>query len=157
MHIQKINQQVFRLSTRHPVRKFLDAFIACRLDCVGKELDGIDQEWFSQVELRNRSFSSFAYEYLSFDIELDGWSQQANELTQSERQSLEAIPHMKALMEECRSAALEDDNAAVVMLCDRVSGMLRDWIAYIAFRRGCSSPATPDKTNGGEESRAGRS
>jgi hypothetical protein len=135
MHIYRINKPIFELSAEHPARQFLDAFVQCRLDCVGKELEGIDQEWFSELELRNRSFSSFAYEYLSFDIELDGWLQQMKELTESERQSLKMIPHMEMLIQECRSAALNDNNLAVVAMCDNVKAMLNAWRDYIHFRQ----------------------
>ena len=127
MHIYRINKPIFDYSADHPARQFLEAFIECRCNCVGKELEGIDQQWFSQSELRSISFSSFAYEHLAFDLELDGWLNDAKEITESERQSLKAVRRIRDLMLECRSAANDDDNTAIVQMCDQVIGMTQLW------------------------------
>jgi hypothetical protein len=134
VHIYAINKAVFQLAAEHPARRFLEAFIECRMECVGKEVEGIDQEWFSQTDLRTHRFSSFTYEHLAFDVELDGFLQNAKQTTVSELRALKAIPHMEALVEECESAASQDCNAPVVTMCKNVLKMLTLWRQYISFR-----------------------
>jgi disulfide oxidoreductase YuzD len=148
MHVQKINKPVFNLSNTHPARVFLDQFIECRIACVGKEIAGIEQEWFSEIKSRKYRFSSFAYEYLSFDIELDGWLKQHEGLTDSERQSILLIPQIEALVDECKMAANNDKNDRILSLCDKIKAMLAAWKDYIAFREGGPGPWPSDKRCG---------
>ena len=134
MHIYRLNQPIFDFSPEHPARRFLEAFIACRQNCVGKELEGTDQQWFSKTENRLRTFSSFVYEWLSFDIELDGWLRRGEGLTASEQQSLEAMPYIETLTRECREAAVAEGHITVTDMCDQLLDMLQLWKACIAFR-----------------------
>jgi hypothetical protein len=134
MYTEKINKPIFDFEPTHPARRFLDAFIECRKNCVGRELEGIDQEWFSESERCIRRFSSFAYEWLSFDIELDGWLQNAKEMTASERRALETIPQMRGIIEDCRQAAVDDENADAVNMCDEVLRMSELWEECINYR-----------------------
>ncbi len=139
-HIERMNRPVLGLDDSHPAKRFLNAFMDCRGNCVGREIDwgqggGVDQQWRSAVDDRTRTFSSFAYECLSFDIELDGFLQNAKCLTESERCAVEALPHMTSMMYECAAAAREYGNDEVVEMTDDVLEMLRLWEAYLDFRR----------------------
>jgi hypothetical protein len=134
MHVFRLNKPIFDFLPDHPARRFLEAFVLCRTSFVGRELDGVDQEWFSKLDERVHTFSSFAYEWLSFDIELDGWLLEAPEITDSERRALERIPWMKNLMAECKAAALVDKNLEIAAMCDHVLHMLELWAECINRR-----------------------
>jgi hypothetical protein len=134
MYVQEINKSLLALKHDHPARQFLEAFIACRMNCVGKELDGVDQEWFSTLENRRRRFSSVVYEHLAFDVELDGWLKDAQTMTESERQSLGAIRHLDTLVNECLDAAIAENNPPVVSMCREVLDMLGKWKVAIDVR-----------------------
>ena len=134
MHVYILNKPLFELPQEHPARQFLEAFIECRKRCVGREAEGIDQEWWSDTDNRMRHFSSFAYEHLAFDVVLDGWLSNSRSITDSERAALKGIPYSEALMQECRKAALADANVAVVELIDLVLNMLTLWKQCIYIR-----------------------
>lgn len=128
MHVFRLNRPLFEFPESHPAHQFLSAFIRCRVECVGRDAcdEPIDQEWFSASELRQRSFSDFAYAHLSFDIVLDGWLSNAQELTESEKQWLDQLPRFRVLLEECKSAAIEDGNSRILPLVQQVKDMLED-------------------------------
>ncbi len=111
MHIFRLNKPIFGYAPDHPARRLLEAFVECRTNCVGKEIDGVDQEWFSETDMRTHKFSSFAYAWLSFDIELDGWPCEASELTDSEEGAPNAIPRMARLMAVSKSADLSENTS----------------------------------------------
>jgi len=134
MHVHRLNAPLFALDIHHPARRFLEAFVDCRTECVGKELDGVDQEWWSDATNRTQAFSSFAYEHLSFDIELDGWLSNVPSLTESEQKVLETISGIQSLMNECRQAAINDRNDIVIELVDKVLHMLQLWKECIDVR-----------------------
>jgi len=134
MQIRRINRPIFEFPSSHPAREFLESFIACRRHCVGRELEGIDQQWFSHSDQCLRRFSQFAYGWLAFDIELDGWLHTPRSATSSERESLQGISRMHTLMQECRMDALSDRNEAVVAMCDEVLEMLYRGRRSIEFR-----------------------
>jgi hypothetical protein len=134
MHVFRLNKPILDFPPDHPARRFLEAFVECRTNCVGRELDGVDQEWFSKLEGRPHKYSSFAYEWLSFDIELDGWLRDAPEITDSERRALERIPQAEELMAECKAAALVDKNREIVTMCDQVLRTLELWADCINRR-----------------------
>lgn len=134
MHIRRLNQAIFDFPFEHPARRFLEAFIDCRRECVGRELEEIDQKWHSTSERRVMQFSSFAYEHLSFDVVLDGWLSQANDRTASEEAALAAIPHTQTLLHECREAAQADGNATIIQMCDQVHNVLMLWGECIQSR-----------------------
>jgi hypothetical protein len=134
MHVYRLNAPLFELDMRHPARRFLEAFIECRRYCVGKELHGVDQEWWSPSTNRTQTFSSFAYEHLSFDIQLDGWLSDSPSATASERRVLETIPGIRSLMTECQQAAIDEGNDMVIEMVDRVLHMLELWERCIDAR-----------------------
>jgi hypothetical protein len=94
----------------------------------------VDQEWLSGALGRDYSFSSFAYEYLSFDVELDGWLQNAPGLTDSEKAMLAGIAQIEELMAECKTVALAESNSDVVTMCEQVVHMCRLWNECIDSR-----------------------
>lgn len=134
MHVFRLNKPIFDFAPEHPARRFLEAFVECRTKCVGREIDGVDQEWFSEADMRTHKFSSFAYEWLSFDIELDGWLHDAQEITDSEKRALHGIPQMERLMAECKAAALVDDNSEIVTMCEQVLHTVGLWTECINRR-----------------------
>jgi len=132
MHVYRLNRPLFDLADTHPARRFLEAFVECRRTCVGQELpypfgQDCDQEWWSSVDNRTSTFSGFAYTYLSFDVELDGWLSNAPNRTESEKSMLDGIAHMCALMDECQEAARNARNNSVVEMTDTVKDMLKLW------------------------------
>ena len=135
MHVKRLNRLLFDLPPEHPARRFLESFIACHKRCVGTELRGVDQHWYSQSKSRQFSFSGFAYCYLAFDIELDGWLNNAPELTESERSAITGLGDVEVLVQECMDAAAKDRNAEVVEMCHEVSKMLANWRDCIEHRR----------------------
>ncbi|HUT92887.1 MAG TPA: contact-dependent growth inhibition system immunity protein [Thermoguttaceae bacterium] len=137
MHVQRLNRPIFELPDSHPAHRFLRAFIKCRQDCVGREIqnDDLDQEWVSDTDGRSWSYSAFAYEYLAFDIVLDGWLSRAQDLTPTERYWLEQLPRWRALQQECKSAALRDGKLMLIPLVDQVLAMLDLWEQCIRARQ----------------------
>lgn len=149
-----INRPLFALAETHPAHCFLKAFIECLRDCVGKEIPyrgaedlAIDQEWFSQTDLRNRSFSGFTYEHLSYTIELDGWLSGTSTATPDELNTIDRLPYFRALMTECKAACIDDKNAAVLDMVEQVERLLDLWERCIKARWrsiGFSEPAPRD-------------
>jgi hypothetical protein len=92
--------------------------------CVGKEIEwpdvgnqSIDQSWFSAARCRQQSFSAFAYEFLSYDLILDGWLEMAPAPTESEIGFLvDDQPLMRVLLDECEEAADADGNSHILPL-----------------------------------------
>ena len=132
MHVRTINEPLLKLPVEHPARRFLESFIECRERCVGLELPppvgiGVDQLWHSQIEGKSCTYSSFAYSYLAFDIELDGWLTNASHQTEAENAMLSAIPQIHSLAWECRDAAMADRNQPIVEATENVLEMLQLW------------------------------
>jgi hypothetical protein len=139
MQVYKLNEQLMTLELDHPVRRFLDSFVDCRLHCVGRECgleDGneIDQKWFSIIDNRPWRFSEFAYSVLSFDVVLDGWIQHCEEYTESEIAVINNMPRLRALMTECASAATVEKNESVLILVEKVRRLLELWETCIRCR-----------------------
>jgi hypothetical protein len=122
--IHPVNYSLLRtLPEDHPAVRALQMHAEARDVCVGKEIDwphlgivGIDQAWFSDLAFREQRFSSFAYEYISYDLFLDGWVESAPEATEAELGFLEDVPKKRTLLDECEQAALAEQNAAILPL-----------------------------------------
>jgi hypothetical protein len=141
MRMKKINREILAWPERHPARQFLEAFMACRRDCVGREIDfkdpsrvPIDQRWLSPTDGKLWTFSSFAYQFLSFTLVLDGWLSSASAMTDTERMQLHQIPVLRRLMHECEASALKDGNHGIVELVRRVLNLLDLWERCIRQR-----------------------
>ena len=140
MGIEDENGPVLELDRSHPARRFLEAFIDCLSNCVGRHygFDGqipIDQEWTSSTDGRKWTFSGFAYAFLSFDIVLDGFLQGVPHLTESEAAATEELPKLRLMMDECAQAARQDRNSDILELTDQVQRMLGLWDEYLGFRQ----------------------
>ena len=140
MRIEQLNRSIFTLDESHPARKLLEAFLDCLENCVGrhhglKDGKSIEQEWKSPSEGRVWTFSDFAYAFLSFDIELDGFLQSTPQLTESEIEAVMQLPRMRTLTHECAEAARQSGNHEILELTDEVLRMLNLWEEYLAYRR----------------------
>jgi hypothetical protein len=136
MHVRYFNREIFDLPEDHLAHRFLLAFIKCRCDCIGLEASDnpIDQEWFSQTDGKVWLYSSFAYQYLAFDIILDAWLSHASGRTIGEERWLSLFPRWRALMFECKNAAEGDNNHAMVSIVEQVLEMLNLWEQSIVAR-----------------------
>ena len=140
MRSEELNRPILELDDSHPAKKFLEAFIGCLTDCVGQELglDGetpVDQAWTSSSDGRVWRFSGFAYEFLSFDILLDGFLDNAPSLTPSETWATGQLPLLRSMMDECAQAARQDGNNEILELTKKVQEMLNLWEQYLGFRK----------------------
>ncbi len=132
------------LDDSHPAKRFLSAFIECRDNCVGLELDPespIDQEWDSSTDGRRRTFSGFAYAFLSRDIPLDDFDQSRVAPDEPNINWPWDLARFKALARECASAARASGNSEVLALVVEVLDMLRLWDAYLSYRKQSSTEA----------------
>ncbi len=140
MRTEELNKPIFELDDSHPAKQFLQAFIDCLGNCVGRELglDGetsIDHAWISSTDGRVWRFSGFAYAFLSFDIVLDGFLENAPYLTSSETWAAERLPLLRTMMNECAQAARQGGNNEILELTDEVQQMLSLWEEYLDYRR----------------------
>jgi hypothetical protein len=143
MEIRKKNRRLFLMPFTHPARRFLEEFLACLDECVGREIGTpdnapLDQAWHSEVDGKRWTFSSFAYTFLAFDIELDGWLTDAPQLTESERNVITHLPYLRTLLLECEAAAHRERNDAMLPLIDRVQHLLDLWEDCILSRTASS-------------------
>jgi hypothetical protein len=139
-HIKKRNGPILKLKNSHPAKRFLSAFMDCQTDCACQELDfdgqvPIEQEWKSSADGRVWTFSGFIYAFICFDIELDGFLQNAPELTSSETAAAQELPVMRSMMNECADAARQSGNNEIVELTDQVLEMFGLWGEYLKFRQ----------------------
>ncbi|MCG8449681.1 MAG: hypothetical protein MI725_08885 [Pirellulales bacterium] len=121
-----------RYSSNHPAIRALQIHAEACDVCVGREIEwpklgnqAIEQEWFSDHRKQSQSFSSFAYEFISYDLLLDGWLQMTKQPTESEINFLEDDePTMRILLDECESSAFAEDNKAVLPLIEKAREFL---------------------------------
>ncbi len=132
--VHRLNRPLFDLAPTHPAAYALISHANCREQCVGheiawpgKESEAFDQEWYSDIEKRVLRFSTFAYEFISYDLVLDGWIERSPGLTESESRILEDAPRLRTLMDECERAARTDENPQVLQ---RIP-IVREWIAAL--------------------------
>src|SRR5690606_5595631 len=140
-----LNREIFSLPESHPARRFLQAFMECRRDCVGKEASDspIDQEWQSLTDGKLWSYSAFAYRFLSFDIVLDGWLTLAPKRTANEQRWLSELPRWRTLLSECKHAAEFDENRAILPFIAQVLDMFALWERCILEREIAANDAYP--------------
>ena len=139
--VYRANRPLFSLPETHPARRFLNAFMQVLEDCVGKEVPyegyehlAVDQEWFSATDLRTWKSSSFAYAYLSFTVELDGWLVNAAAPTDGERNVIERLPYLRLLVNECKEACIGEGNERVLVMALQVERLFDLWEACIRER-----------------------
>lgn len=127
----------------HPAVRALQVHAEACDVCVGKEIDwphlgivGIDQWWFSNLDLREHSFSGFAYQYISYDLFLDGWVEAAPEPTEVELGILEDTPKLRVLLGECEHAARTEKNPAILPLVAKAKEFVDALETAIRYRLG---------------------
>jgi hypothetical protein len=140
-HVLRVNKPLFDLPESHPAKRFLCAFVACLDECVGREIPyrgkedlAADEDWFSLHDGRVWSFSSFAYIYLAFTVELDGWLTGAATATRDEIGTMTRLPYLRTLMRECKDACVADRNEAVLAMVEQVENLIDLWEACIKER-----------------------
>jgi hypothetical protein len=108
---------------------------------VGKEIHwphlgntAIDQSWFSDREFRQCQFSAFAYQYISYDLFLDGWVESAPEATEAELGFLEDAQKMRTLLDECEQAARDEQNQDILPLIAKARDFIDALERAILFR-----------------------
>ena len=140
--INPANKSLLReLPIDHPAVRALQIHAEARDICVGKEIDwphlgivGIDQKWSSDVESREMRFSGFAYQYISYDLFLDGWVESDPEGTETETRFLERSPRMRTLLDECEAAARVEDNVHMLPLISKARGFVDALEEAILYR-----------------------
>ena len=138
-HIENMNRPVLELDEAHPAKRFLSAFMDCRMNCSERELEigdqtPIEQTWTSATDGRAWTFSGFIYAFICFDIVLDGFFQRAPNLTESEA-AASGGAKVRLMMNECAEAARRDGNGEIVEMTHQVQEMLNLWDEYLNFRR----------------------
>jgi hypothetical protein len=142
---ENMNRRILALDDEHPAKKFLAAFIDCRENCVGREIDfgdgepPVEQAWVSATDGRRWTFSGFAYAFLSLDFELETWLTGAPFLVRSQTGQARTLALLRQLMTECAQAARESGNQEIVELTDMIQNMFDLWEQYAAFRDNAAS------------------
>jgi hypothetical protein len=139
VRVESKNRAVLTLDDSHPAKRFVEAFIDCRMSCAGRELDlggqvPIDQAWTSASDGRVWTFSGFIYAFICFDIELDGFLHDVPYLTPSEIAAARELPRLRSMMNECAEAGRQSGNSEILELTDQVLEMLSLWEQYLSFR-----------------------
>jgi hypothetical protein len=140
MRVESKNRAVLTLDDSHPAKRFVEAFIDCRMSCAGRELDlggqvPIDQAWKSATDGRAWTFSGFIYSFICFDIELDGFLQNVSNLTPSEVAASKELPRLRTMINECEEAARQSGNSAILELTGQVLELLGLWEEYLSYRK----------------------
>jgi len=128
-------------------------------DCVGNEIpwqgkeeEAFDQEWNSALTGTNYSFSSYGYTFLAYNFILDGWVSRPNSLTDCETGEIFHIPILNKLLDECETAASNEDNHRVLKLIPLIRRFNALHMEAIELRievDRLSRPVRSDKTNRG--------
>lgn len=140
--IHPVNYSLLReLSADHPAVRALQVHAEARDMCVGKEIDwpqdgivGIDQVWWSDIDFKEKRFSSFAYQFISYDLYLDGWVEAAPEATEYELHFLDELPQLRQLLKECENAARSEKNDVMLPLIAKAGEFFDAFEAAIKFR-----------------------
>lgn len=137
------NYPLYKLPANHPAIRALQVHAEARDMCVGKEIDWInktslkpiEQEWFSRTDQKVWRFSSLAYIYLSYDLELHGWLTSSPLPLEIEQQFLlEEAPKLRILLSECEAAAQADGNDAILPLIAKAREFADAYEHAILFR-----------------------
>ena len=129
------------LPDEHPAKRALILQAECRRDCAsreiswpGRELEAVDQTWTSRIRGRQMSFSGFIYQFVCFDLILDGWLTHPSDLTPGERAVLEHVPQLLGLLEECHAAAVADNNPRILTMLPKARAFVAEWEACVRRR-----------------------
>jgi hypothetical protein len=137
VRIEESNRRVLQLADSHPAKRFLEAFIDCQMNCLGRELgdrgEPIDQEWMSSTDGRRWTFSGFAYAFLALDFALDDFAEGVPFLSLESGAARDASI-LRTMVIECADASRRNGNNEVVELADQILKMLDRWDEYAIFR-----------------------
>jgi hypothetical protein len=125
--IHPVNYSLLReLPADHPAVRALQIHAEARDICVGKEIEWphsgvlpVEQKWWSDLDFREHYFSAFAYQYISYDLFLDGWVESAPEPTEAELGYLEDVPKTRILLDECERAARDENTVEILPLISK--------------------------------------
>ena len=139
---EKDNRKILKFPESHIARRFLDAFIGCRCDCIGIEAsdDPIDQTWFSAIEAKEMVVCCIRIKFLAFDI-ATRWMAIGRARTDGKRTVFPSqLPRMRELLSECENAAAAEENRPLMPMIAKVRRMLDLWEQCILERtkRGAS-------------------
>jgi hypothetical protein len=115
MRIHRENAAITALDESHPLRRALVAHDVARDVCVGIEIEWPDapgcaaeQEWVSAVDGRRRTFSAFAYSFISYSLILRDWIGILHPIDQKVLDYLAELRRQRRLLDECDAAARRD-------------------------------------------------
>jgi hypothetical protein len=121
----------------HPAKLAFLAHVVCRRDCVGKELgdteEAFDQEWYSEIEGRRRTFSGFAYAFISYNLTPQNLLKHPKQ--EDESQFIDRLNRQRALLSECEVAAKESENHRVLACIEKIRKFFDLWEQAIILRR----------------------
>ncbi len=132
--IRRVNAPLLALEQNHPARLFLEQFIFCGENCIGRELDGFDQQFWSDSEKRPFSFSGFAYSYLAVTIILTDWLNDTPYPSESDTIGLKELTRYSCLLNECKVAATQAQNAPILEMIAEVEKLIMLWRECIEAR-----------------------
>lgn len=137
------NYPILKLSEEHPARRALQVHAeACDM-CVGKEIawadkpwiKPIEQEWYSETDQKVWWFSSLAYMYLSYELEMHGWLNLSPEPLGIELKFLfEEAPKLRVLLSECEAASRAEGNDRILPLIEKTREFVDAYEEAILFR-----------------------
>lgn len=110
-------------------------------------MSALDQEWQSKIRSRVQRYSGLAYEFISYDLILDGWLEMPPSPAITEISQLKSIdPLLRTLLAECEEAAIQNANVAILPLVEKVRVYLDAYRAAILSRfELCGILWTPDQ------------
>ena len=130
-----------RYGPDHPATRVLQVHAEACDKCVGKEIEwpqlgnqAIEQSWYSPSRQKVQTYSGFAYEFLAYDLILDGWLEMGPEPTEAELGFFDDERPMRLLLEECEDAALDDGNIEILPLITKTQEFLDAYRAAVLCR-----------------------
>ncbi len=140
-----------KYESSHPAVRALEAHAEACEACLGKEIhwpgkeSAVDHKWFSRTRLKEQSFSALAYEFISYDLILDGWLEMRPEPTEWEYNYLtEDEPLLRALLDECEETAADDNNTKILPLIEKARNYMDTFKDAILYRFTICNIAWPD-------------
>ena len=138
------NAPILDLDDSHPAKRFLNAFMECRENCAGRELDlggqdPVDQAWESAIDGSTWRFSDFVYANLCFTIVLEGFLTNAERLTDAEIATRKRRYRGFSDDGGVHDTARQCKNGEILDLTNQVQQLLNLWEQYLSFREGMVS------------------
>lgn len=141
LRIHRKNDPLAVLPDDHPAKRVLVLRAVCQRECAGREIpwpererEAVDQTWNSTIRGRQCTFSGFIYEFVCFDLILDEWLTHPSIVTPGERAVFERVPQLLGLLDECRAAAVAEDNTPVLEMLPKARAFVTEWEASVRRR-----------------------